>query len=86
MAGDGTIIQNCLADKNGDIGISLGAGSTMNNWIAIENATNGFVISKSLANKCIARNNGGHGFVGTRSRFINCVAGGNTNRGFNLPE
>jgi hypothetical protein len=73
--GDGSIVQDCIAERNGE-GISTGEKSIVRNCISRYNDNLGFYIGNgSSATGCLAADNGNYGYIiGNGSSITNSVA------------
>ena len=81
--GGGNIIQNCIAESNGDTGFVFTFGTVIENCIAKNNSYSGFSTGYlSTVKNCTAINNVSRGFsIGTGSCIENSTCKGSTTEG-----
>ncbi len=83
VAGSGSTISDCTANRNGDNGINAGLGSTLSDCAAYNNGDDGiFADAGSTLSDCSARYNGDHGiWANSGSTFSDCAAYNNGDDG-----
>lgn len=87
VAGDGSVLEDCVAQHNSESGISVGNGSVVRGCSARSNGGAGFFTGTVAMEDCAAVDNGHNGFyIANRdSSMRNCVASGNDMNGVYAP-